>query len=140
MGRLLPIEDVNIYIWCSINLKTNTHMKKLLLTGLTLCVVAFANAQNRPAASTTILERLQRQGNQKTVPYQEAISGSEMPSNKINATVANQGSSHKSASVQTLVGNSTYDLQTNGSMQKTNFITASSGKSGLSGGPNARRF
>jgi hypothetical protein len=97
--------------------KTRSQMKKLLLTGMVMGMALGLNAQNRPAPIGTVKERLQRMNNLRTVPYQPAISGNELPANKINGTVANQGSSHKSSQVQTVVGNSTYDLQTNGSVQ-----------------------
>ncbi len=98
--------------------KPKNQMKKLLLTGFALSIAVFANAQNRvPASSNTIKERLQRLGNQVTVPYQEPTTGDEMPTNKINGTVVNQGTTNKSSMAQVIVGTTTYDLQSNGSVQ-----------------------
>jgi hypothetical protein len=93
-------------------------MKKLLLT-ITAVGFAFAiSAQNRPAPLNTIKERLQRSGNLTTVPYQQAITGSELPVGKVNQTVKNYVTNlNKSSQAQVVIGSTTYDLQTNGSVQ-----------------------
>ncbi len=94
-------------------------MKKLLLTGAAIGIAFGLSAQNRPLPATSVKERLQRLPNQRTVPYQRATSGNEMPVNRINGTVTNthQSASNRTSQVQVVVGNSTYDLQTNGSCQ-----------------------
>ncbi len=92
-------------------------MKKLLLTGIALSMVVFVNAQNRPASINSVKDRLQRLGTQFPVPSQEPTSGSEMPTNKVNTNVVNQGTTNKSSQVQVIVGTTTYDLQSNGSPQ-----------------------
>jgi len=119
MGSSLLFTRDIFYIWGSENLKIKNHMKKLLLTGIALSVVVFANAQNRPAASSSILNRLQNIGTQTPVPYQEPTSGDELPTNKVNSTVVNHrtGTVNKSSMAQVIIGTSTYDLQSNGSIQ-----------------------
>ncbi len=80
-------------------------------------MVVFVNAQNRPASINSVKDRLQRLGTQVPVPSQEPTSGSEMPTNKVNTNVVNQGTTNKSSQVQVIVGTTTYDLQSNGSPQ-----------------------
>ncbi len=93
-------------------------MKKLLLTAFAFSMAICVNAQNRPAPLSTVLDRLHRLGPQVPVPYQASISGNEMPVNIINGTVINQSApQHRTSMVQTSLGTSTYDLQTNGSVQ-----------------------
>ena len=108
---------VIFYIWGSEKIKTKIHMKKLLLTGVALSLVFGAFAQNSSSALTTIKERLRNLPTQTPVPYQPAISGNELPTNKVNGTVVNHGSTNKSSMAQVIVGTSTYDLQSNGSVQ-----------------------
>ncbi|MBL0341946.1 MAG: hypothetical protein IPP71_14030 [Bacteroidetes bacterium] len=94
-------------------------MKKLLLTGMALGLVFAVNAQNRPAASNTIKERLKSANKHAPVPYQEEVSGNELPLNKTMSLPAARPSSASKTSVvpQEIIGISTYDLQTNGSVQ-----------------------
>ena len=99
-------------------------MKKLLLTGLALSVCLGAIAQNRPAPSSTIKERLKAANRHAPVPYQPSISGNEMPVNRINQTVVNQNQVSRTSGVQTIIGNTTYDLQSNGSTQNRLYLDA----------------
>lgn len=93
-------------------------MKKLLLTGIAFSLVGFASAQNRPANINSVKDRFIQLGPQVAVPYQAPTSGSEMPVKKANGTVIQQGSVNKSSSAaQVIIGTSTYDLQSNGSVQ-----------------------
>ncbi len=93
-------------------------MKRTLLTTLVLGFAFTSFAQNRPAPLNTIKERLYRTGNLTTVPYQPAISGTELPANKVNPTIRNYVTNlNKSSQAQVVIGTTTYDLQTNGSVQ-----------------------
>ncbi|MFM8916892.1 MAG: hypothetical protein ACKOGP_04015, partial [Bacteroidota bacterium] len=94
-------------------------MKKNLLSIGLLFVAMVATAQNRPAAISTIKERLNRTGNLTPAKVQTYdVSGDETPTNRINPTVKGQPSNpNKSSMAQTLIGATTYDLQSNGSIQ-----------------------
>lgn len=93
-------------------------MKKLLLTGFAIGMAFTALAQNRPAALDVIKERLQRSGRLTTSPVQPVVSGNELPVNRSNQTVTNYVSNlNKSSAAQVIIGTTTYDLQSNGSIQ-----------------------
>jgi len=95
-------------------------MKRLLLTAVLVSAGASVLfAQNRQAQSIqSIKERLKATQHYGTSPYQEAVSGNETPVNKINPVVTTQpANSHKGSAAQVVVGNTTYDLQSNGSVQ-----------------------
>lgn len=93
-------------------------MKKLLLTGVAMSLVFAVNAQNRPASVNTIKERLKATNQWAPVPYQEAISGNELPTNRVSLPAARPSSAAKTSVVpQEIIGVTTYDLQSNGSMQ-----------------------
>lgn len=93
-------------------------MKKLLLTGMALSICLGAIAQNRPAPLNSIFERFKATNRHAPVPYQPSISGNEMPVNKINGTVSNRAAQQsRSAMAPAIIGTTTYDLQSNGSIQ-----------------------
>jgi len=94
-------------------------MKKNLLSIGLLFLTMMATAQNRPAPINTIKERLNRTGKLTPAKVQTYdVAGDETPSNRINQTVKGQPSNlNKSSMAQTLIGATTYDLQSNGSIQ-----------------------
>jgi hypothetical protein len=93
-------------------------MRKLLLTGLALSVTLLSVAQNRPTSLDQIKERLRQSGNLKASPVQDVVAGNELPVNRNHATVRNHVSNlNKSSAAQVIVGTTTYDLQSNGSVQ-----------------------
>jgi hypothetical protein len=98
-------------------------MKKLLLTGAAWMTCICVYAQNAPMQLSTVKERLKAANRHAPVKPQEVISGNELPLKNVNSTVVKPASqttnlNSKSSSVPPeIIGNSTYDLQTNGSVQ-----------------------
>ena len=93
-------------------------MKKLLLTSVALSLVIASYAQNRPAPANTVKERLKAVNKWAAKPYQPAVSGSELPLNKVSLPAAKPSTASKTSVVpQEIIGISTYDLQSNGSVQ-----------------------
>ncbi|HEX5000859.1 MAG TPA: T9SS type A sorting domain-containing protein [Bacteroidia bacterium] len=94
-------------------------MKKLLLTGMVtgLCFGAFA--QNSPSPVSAVHDRFVAQPHQIARPVPASVSGDELPLRAVNPSVANVPTApqHRSSMVQTIIGTTTYDLQTNGSVE-----------------------
>jgi hypothetical protein len=91
-------------------------MKKLLLTGLALGICSAAISQNSPAPISKVYERFRAQEYKVARPIPASVSGNEIPLRATNPSVVNQpAAQQKASSVQTIIGITTYDLQTNGS-------------------------
>lgn len=94
-------------------------MKRTFLPFAMLLLASVAVGQNRPTSISEIKERLYRTGNLTPAKVQTMDAmGDEMPVNRIHETVINRsGQLNKSSLAQTLIGSTTYDLQSNGSIQ-----------------------
>ncbi|MFN5324735.1 MAG: T9SS type A sorting domain-containing protein [Bacteroidota bacterium] len=94
-------------------------MKKNLLSIAMLFLATVTVGQNRPSTVSLIKERLYQTG--RLTPERVQVmdaTGNELPVNRINQSVTRQpNNSNKSSLVQTLIGSTTYDLQSNGSIQ-----------------------
>jgi len=96
----------------------NLSMKKILLVFAAIGFVSGSIAQNRPSSLNEIKERLNRTGHTTPVKIQDVVTGSELPSVNTNPTVKNYVTNlNKTSAAQVVIGSTTYDLQSNGSVQ-----------------------
>lgn len=94
-------------------------MKRILFTLTMAGVVCAASAQNRPSSMQQLKDRLVRSGHVTAVPTQEAVvTGDELPLKQTSKVLAPFASGvGKTSLTQVTIGETTYDLQTNGSIQ-----------------------
>jgi hypothetical protein len=93
-------------------------MKKLFFILAAIGLAFTLNAQNKPKDLNTVKERLQQQTKLQRLPVTRVLTDIVTPRKSSGNTLINHVSHlNKSSVAQTLIGTTTYDFQTNGSVQ-----------------------
>ncbi len=88
----------------------------MIMVSAGTCYLVAQNRQSQPIS--IVKERLNVTSHYGLSPAQTIVGGTEAPVNKFNPIVSSQPSqTSKSSAAQVIIGNSTYDLQSNGSVQ-----------------------